>query len=248
MRVKFLFLSIPPILFLILFGFINCSGPTSHDPTPNQMRGGTDAGNPYTYKSIAALPKIFLPSDFPALSLNHRVLLVGPDKQYRNCQSAIDVAEPGDEVVIDAKFICSPIHLKNKGSSDQYVVIRSANLAQLSPQGTRINRTDSKNLAVIETAIDDYAVYAEEWSHHFYLAGLEIRVNSSFSQIHRGLVSVGPWYLTPVEQIPHSIVFSRSWIHAAPLQEVSSGVLLNGSAISIVALTTVPSRIFKRAC
>ncbi|MGZ3749316.1 MAG: hypothetical protein ACXVCD_18415, partial [Pseudobdellovibrionaceae bacterium] len=84
------------------------------------------------------------------------------------------------------------------------------------------------------TSVDDYAVFVAERAHHYHLAGIEIRVNANFNGIHRGLISVGPWNLTPADQIPHSIVFSRSWIHGNPLQEILNGIRLNGSAVSVV--------------
>lgn len=224
------------IFLLVLLGFMNCSEPhRSQDPSLYKNRNfGTDTGNPFTPSGIAQLPKVFLVSDLPPLSETHRILTVGKDKAYQNCQAAIDAALPGDEVVIDARYVCSPIRLKNKGASDQFIIIRTANLSQLPQQGTRISRADSENMAVIETSVDDYAIYAEEQAHHYHLVGLEVRVNPAFTGTHRGLVSVGPWYLTPREQIPRALVFSRSWIHGSPSQEVLNGVLLNGSEVSIV--------------
>ncbi|MGZ3825598.1 MAG: hypothetical protein ACXVCR_11630 [Bdellovibrio sp.] len=222
---------------LFTLSFVNCSGPLRNlFPSENKSFNylGTDTGNPLTYKGIAQLPNIFLISDFPQLPSNHQILTVGKDKQFQDCQAALDASLPGDEVVIDSGYICDPIILKDKGNSGQFIVIRTSAWQGLPMQGKRVSSADAASMAIVETSVDGYAVYAEEKANHYYLAGLEIRVNENFNGVLRGLVSVGPWYLTPTDQLPNNIIFSRVWMHGSPLQEILNGIIMNGSSISVV--------------
>jgi hypothetical protein len=233
-KMKQAYIFIVAFFFVLLTFFTNCSPAGFPQDSSSKRINGTDTGNPYRTEGVAALPKTFLLSDFPSLPNNHNVLLVGSNKTYSNCQTAIDAAQPGDEVVIDAGFVCQPIALRDKGTSEQYIVIRSSNSALLPPQGTRLSRANAADLAIIETSADAYAITFEENAHHYHLAGLEVRVNASFNGVLRGLISIGPWNLTPLESVPHHIVIARSWIHADSHHEILEAVRLNGSSISLV--------------
>jgi len=204
-------------------------------------RKGVETGNPMT--PIALLPKIFLNSDYPQLPADHRVLTVGKSgRDFTDCQSAVNAAKPGDEVVIDARFVCSRLVLPNKGLAEHYIVIRTANLEALPPQGTRISKSDAANLAVIETNNAEFAVgisdlppgsMASSEANHYYLIGLEIRVNPNVNVVNQYIVKLRNGGKN-LNQLPHDIVISRSWIHGNPNQEVRRGIDLNGLRISVV--------------
>jgi hypothetical protein len=185
--------------------------------------------------SPAALPKVLLNSNYPNLGVNHHVWTVGKGKQFSNCQPAIDSALPGDQVVIDAGFICSPIILRNKGTSTDYIVIRTSNLNLLPPQGTRISHSDAPNLAIIQTSVAGDVVNTEAQANHYHLVGLDIRLDPNANFINYGaLVRLGMGTETSIEQLPHDIVIARCWVHAGPLQEQKGGIVFNASATSIV--------------
>lgn len=239
--------SLTKILFALLaagliFSFNNCEGVGSgfiDHGVPSTK--GVEIGNPLT--GIAALPKIYLNSQFPTLPNGHRVFTVGmKDRDFTNCQSAVNAASPGDEVVIDAGFVCSHLILTDKGSASDYIVIRTANLQSLPPEGARISKADAPNLAVIESLNDEFAVgigdlpansTATSGVNHYYLVGLEIRVNPKVNIPNAYIVKLRNGG-TKLEQLPHDIVIGRSWVHGNPNQEIRRGVDLNGLRISIV--------------
>ncbi len=227
---------------ILILGFNNCGRvQTAPDGTDISFTKGVETGNPMT--AIAALPKIFLNSNYPNLPEGHRVLTVGHSgRNYTDCQSAVNAAAPGDEVVIDARFVCSRLVLPDKGPTDNYIVIRSANMSGLPPEGVRISKTDSANLAVIESKNDEFAVgigdlpansAATSAANHYYLLGLEIRVNPSVNIANAYIVKLRNGG-TSMDQLPHDIVIGRSWIHGNPDQEIRRGIDLNGLRISVI--------------
>lgn len=227
---------------VLILSYNNCDRvQTDSDVKSILSARGVETGNPMS--GIAALPKVYLDSDYPMLPSGRRILTVGKSgRDYSDCQSAINAARPGDEVVIDARFVCDRLVLPNKGSSTEYIVIRTANLAALPSQGTRISKQDAANLAVIETKNEEFAVgvsdlpansNATSAPNHYHLVGLEIRVNPEVKVPNEYIVKLRNGG-KKIEQLPHDIVISRSWIHGNPDQEIRRGVDLNGLRISIV--------------
>lgn len=229
------------IATLLVIGFNNCSQKQSVSLNKIFDNKGIETGNPMS--SAAKLPKIFLNSDYPVLPAAHKVLTVGStQRQFTNCQTAIDAANPGDEVVIDAGYVCSPVTLPAKGNSDLYIVIRTANVMSLPPEGVRVSKSDAAHFAVIETSTYDYAVGFADVSpglplasapHHYYLLGLEMRVNAKSKVVSENIVKLGN-NAKDLSLLPHDIVIARSWIHGNPSQEVRRGVGLNGLRISVI--------------
>jgi hypothetical protein len=229
------------IATVLIVSFNNCEriGTVPQgDGIPSQK--GVETGNPM---SGAILPKIYINSDYPLLPPAHRVLTVGTSgRNFTDCQSAVNAAAPGDEVVIDARFVCGRLVLPDKGNTEYYIVIRTANLAALPAEGTRISKKDAANLAVIETRDDGYAVgiadisstsSATSGANHYYLLGLEIRVNPGVNVINSNIVKLRNAG-KKLEQLPHDIVIARSWIHGNPNQEVRRGIDLNGLRMSLI--------------
>jgi hypothetical protein len=95
---------------------------------------------------------------------------------------------------------------------------------------------------VLETSSYQFAVGVEDVPsgstalispNHYYLLGLEIRVNPN-SKTKNGYIVKLRKSASRLEDLPHDIVIARSWIHGNPLQEVRTGIDLNGLRISVV--------------
>lgn len=220
----------------VLF-YNNCSMPVGRSggrggAGSDTQKGGVIVGNPD--QPTAMMPKVYLDSQFPMLTPGHAVLTVGANgRKFRSCQDAIDAAQPGDEVVIDAGYVCAPVTLGPKNGASA-LVIRTSDLSALSAEGTRISRQQAAHLAIIETSGDLPAVTFSDGAHNYHLVGLEIRVSAASKAVNYGIIEIGRGLVTSWQQIPHDITLARSWIHGGPNSEVKRGVQLDGLAVSIV--------------
>lgn len=227
---------------LLVFGFNNCQrmmGPIPESSVPSQK--GVETGNPMS--GPVALPKVFIDSSFPQLRNDRKILTVGKKgRNFTDCQSAVNAASPGDEVVIDAGYVCMHLVLPDKGDSSDYVVIRSSDVTALPPEGQRLSREDAAHLAIIETRNYEFAVGVEDVPsgsravispNHYYLLGLEMRVSAKSTQKNGYIVKLRK-EASSLADMPHDIVIARSWIHGNPGQEVRTGIDMNGLRISVV--------------
>lgn len=231
-------------VLMLIVSFNNCSRyglfPSAEDRISGIGSKGVETGNPMA--GSVALPKVFLDSSYPKLPSNHKILTVGAKgRLYNNCQSAVDAARPGDEVVIDAGFVCTHLVLPDKGNLQDFIVIRTADLPSLPPEGKRLSRTEASHLAILETNNYEFAVGVEDVPsgssatispNHYYLLGLEIRVNP-LAKTKNGYIVKLRKTASKLEDLPHDIVIARSWIHGNPDQEVRTGIEMNGLKISI---------------
>jgi hypothetical protein len=188
---------------------------------------------PQIQNSVAELPRVWLDSNVPSLPSSKRTLLVGNGKSYSSCQSAVDAAQPGDEIVIDAGFVCGRFVLKNKGASTEWIHIRSSKTNLLPSQGNRVRKSDSGNMAIVETTTTEAAIDVQTSAHHYFITGLEIRTISSLVPKNFGLVSLGTFTEDTMSEFPHHIMLDRVWIHGAPNVECKRGVSMAGAYQSI---------------
>jgi hypothetical protein len=163
------------------------------------------------------------------------VLTVGASgRMFTDCQAAEDAANPGDEIAIDPGFVCAPLTLRNKGSSTDWIVIRSAALASLPAEGNRVAPSDAPNMAIIEVNDVTAAVSTDPSAHHHRLVGLEIRLAATEAAENYHLVAFGTSTETSSATQPHDLAIDRCYIHAAANQEEKRGVELSAWNVSIV--------------
>jgi hypothetical protein len=238
---------LPFILFLlfICMGYENCSQ-VSGSGNHSEGAMGTVAGNPFTPDNIAALPEVELTTTYPQLPSTSQTLTVGNGSQYQysDCQQAINAAQPGDVVSIEAEgetgtaFVCNPIVLPSKPNpNNYYIVIQTANLTQLTqatPLGTRISSDDIPNLAVIETQTTS-AISAAASASYYYMVGIEARVAANTSLMGMGpIVELGSPVATSLSEAPSYITVASSYVHGTANQDTYMGVDFNGSAMAFV--------------
>jgi hypothetical protein len=223
---------VPVFILIVLFAYSNCSGGNSQSGKVGSTNE-TVLGNPL---KIAELPRVYLNSNYPTIPPGSVTWTVGNGKKFSDCQPAIDAANPGDIISVDAGFVCSPITLIFKNNPNgYYIVIQTANLNLLPPQGTRIGSSDEANLAIIETDSTTPAVVAAPQSNYYQLVGVEARVNASISLPTKvPIVVLGPSSITDLASAPNNIVIARSYVHGMPNQDNYVGIEFNGTAISVV--------------
>ncbi len=158
---------------------------------------------------------------------NVRVIKVPPGG---NIQAAIEQANSGDIVELQAGAVYSgQINLPNKPLTD-YVTIRSSAAADLPPD-KRVEPEQKASMAIILSGmLGRAAVAATNGAHHYRFVGIEFATSSA--SYNYGLIQLGKGEKRP-ELVPHDIEIDRSYIHP-----YKSGVTRRGIAINS-ANTTV---------
>src|SRR5258705_2255230 len=137
-------------------------------------------------------------------------------------QAAIDVANCGDEIVLEPGATFSGnFTLRYKGACSgtiaDYITIRTANMSGIPSAGTRITPAHGSAMAKLVASSSAPVLEAEANAHHYKLIGIEI-TNVGGSVVTQELVLLGSRSSgggIPFTQHPHHITFDRCWIHEA---------------------------------
>jgi hypothetical protein len=158
-----------------------------------------------------------------ATGATHRVSRGG------DLQAALDVARPGDEIVLEAGAVfVGPFVLPAK-NGDAWITIRSGAEA-LPPAGTRVTPAFAASMPKLETS-GVPAVTTEPGAHHYRLVGLELRPKPG--SFVKNLVLLGYAESSPAT-VPHHIVFERCYLHGDPAVGSRRGIALNGSHLAVL--------------
>ena len=147
-----------------------------------------------------------------------------------NLQSAINSAQPGDTIVLEAgATYIGDFVLPNKSGSS-YITIQSSRIGEL-PEGVRVGPAQAPLLARLHSASSASPIIkTAAGAHHYRLIGLEITTPTT--ALVYDLVRFGEWFQTSTE-IPHDLVIDRSYIHGHATQDSQRGVTLNGAEITV---------------
>src|SRR5215203_5112049 len=146
-------------------------------------------------------------------------------------QRAIDRANPGDVIVVEANATYTgPFTLPKKGGSS-YITIQSSRVAEL-PESVRVGPDKSALFAKLQSSdAGQPVIKTVAGSHHYRFVGVEISTATADTKVY-DLVQLGDAKQTAA-QVPHDFVIDRSYIHGFPTQDVQRGVSLNGSEITV---------------
>jgi hypothetical protein len=154
-------------------------------------------------------------------------IYVGPGGSL---QAAIDAAQPGDRILLaPGTTFSGNFRLPNKGSSDQYITIRSAAPdALLPPDGVRVTPADAPNLPRIQSPTTMAALRTDAGAHHWRLQWLEFGPND---RGYHEIISLGAADSTQTSlgQVPHHIVLDRVYVHGDPVIGQKRGIGLNSA-------------------
>jgi len=144
-------------------------------------------------------------------------------------QAALDAAQPGDRITLEAGATYEgPFRLPSK-SGDGWIVIASNQIAEL-PADRRVGPSDAGHMPRL-IAASKSAIIADSGAHHYRFAGVEVTpANGEF--LHN-LIELGSddAHLT---DIPHHVVFDRSYIHGDPKKGTRRGIAMNGRDMAVV--------------
>ena len=159
----------------------------------------------------------------------------GPNKIIRvppggNLQAAIDRAEGGDIVELQAGAVYSgTIDLPNKPLTD-FVTIRSSGVGNL-PADKRVDPAQRSSMAaIVSGALGHPAVSASNGANHYRFVGIEFTASSA--TYNYGLVTLGSGE-SRADKLPHDIEIDRSYFHPYKGGVARRGLALNSANTTV---------------
>src|SRR5689334_14155353 len=147
-----------------------------------------------------------------------------------NLQSALNAAQPGDTIVLDAGAVYAGDFVLPYKSGSSYITIQSSRVGEL-PDGVRVGPAQSALFAKLQSASTaGQVIRTAAGAHHYRFIGIEI--STATTALTYDLVRFGESTQTATD-VPHDLVIDRSWIHGFDTQDVQRGVSLNGSEITV---------------
>ncbi|HEY0961594.1 MAG TPA: right-handed parallel beta-helix repeat-containing protein [Pseudomonadales bacterium] len=173
----------------------------------------------------AALPEQSVDTAMPANTATPIAVRAGD-----SFQAALDSAQPGDVIELEAGAeFRGPFTLPNK-QGEGWIVVRSAQHANLPEAGTRIEPAHAASMPVL-TAEGEPVLATAPGAHHFRFIGIEIRpVDGSFIY---NLVELGDGTDT-ADEMAHHIVFDRCYLHGDPQKGARRGIAMNSAHTAVI--------------
>ncbi|HJR41079.1 MAG TPA: hypothetical protein VJ812_03270 [Gemmatimonadaceae bacterium] len=150
-----------------------------------------------------------------------------------NLQQALDQAQPGDVVTLQAgASYVGNFYLRNKSGSGWITIRTSASDASLPAPGTRITPAYAGVLPKILSPNSMPALGTDNSAHHYRLIGIEVGVTSS-TTLNYGLVRLG----SPshgATQIANNIILDRVYLHGHGTVHLKRCVELNSATSAVI--------------
>ncbi len=156
-------------------------------------------------------------------------------KAGENLQAAIDAAQPGDTLVLEAgATFQGPIRLPNK-AGEGTITLTSSALAQLPGAGGRVGPAHAASMPkIVAPGRGEPAIQADAGAHHYALVGLELTQADDKAMTY-DLVRIGNGDAsqTRLDQVPHHFLIDRCYLHGLPASELKRGIALNGAHVTV---------------
>ncbi len=188
---------------------------------------GCPAGTAVDPEIGQALPQAVVDTTFVPPSGETISVAAGED-----LQAAIDAAQPGDVVEIEAgATFTGSVTLPNKPGSD-WITIRTSTPDADLPEGQRVGPADAPKLAKIVMPADTGpAIAFANGAHHYRLIGIEVTPSPGVF-IH-SLIDVGSG-VSSAADVPHHVIVDRSFVHGDATAGSRRGVALGGAHVAII--------------
>lgn len=145
-----------------------------------------------------------------------------------NLQQAIDQAQPGDTITLEAGSSYSGQFRLRQKTGNSFITITTAGSDVIPPPDIRITPDDAVAVAKIISPDDGPAIVTDDGAHHYRLVGLEVTVPDGIYSLE--LISLGSATATNPAQLASDIELDRLYIHPDANRGGKRGVTLNSAA------------------
>ncbi|MDX6693404.1 MAG: hypothetical protein QOF02_1007, partial [Blastocatellia bacterium] len=157
-------------------------------------------------------------------------------KAGSNLQSAINAAQPGDTILLEAgATFRGPFTLPNKGAATEWITIRTSTPdASLPAAGERISPADAPLLPKLLAPGGASAIQTAPAAHHYRLVGLEFKSPENSGLVY-DLVKLGDGSSAQntLDKVPHHLTLDRCLVTASASQQMKRGVALNSAETTV---------------
>ena len=201
--------------------------------TPGTPVPGGATGGSYGSATAAELPRLSVNTTYPSAARQVRVAAGA------NLQTAIDAAQPGDELLLaPGATFSGNFYLRNKGVLNGWITIRTdLPDATIGAAGTRMtpSRAAAARLARIVTPNIYSALTTVIGANHYRFTGVEIAVASSVIDMN-ALVRLGDNTTAQNSAATTAgfLIFDRTYIHGNPSGQLKRCVMMNSATTAVV--------------
>jgi hypothetical protein len=177
------------------------------------------------------LPRVVLDTRYLPPSGTVRTVAAGG-----NLQAAIDAAQPGDILLLEAGATFTGNFTLPAKTGSEWIVIRSAAPdASLPAAETRVTPAFSAVLPKLISPNTVSTLRAMPGAHHYRLIGIEITVVSNITQ-NSEIVKLGDGSSAQnsLTQVPYDIILDRVYVHGHSSLNVGRCVAFNGGATAVI--------------
>jgi len=198
----------------------------------------------------AELPRVVVDTHY--VEPRGRVLQVPAGGDF---QAALDRAAPGDVIELAAGAVYEGHFILPKKRGQEWIVIRSSEIAQLPPPGKWVDPSMAPLMPKLEGDAAPVITTAPG-AHHYRFIGIEIRPGTQarfsagwFWQMLKGWITqadAAPSGFTGqtlvmlgsdrrrVEDLPHHLIFDRCYLHGDHLHGTRRGIALNARNAAVI--------------
>ena len=180
-----------------------------------------------------ALPKIFLETGVAATPVSGKTIEVGPGGDF---QAALDKAQPGDEVVLQAgAAYTGNFILPAKQGSGKWITIRTSNMTGLPQEGTRVGPRHAAAMPKIVDPNGSGAINTALRAGYYRLIGLDVTLSPK-AKLVWALVNLGNGgkEQNSLDLVAHHLILDRMYIHGDPKHDCFRCVALNSASSAMI--------------
>jgi hypothetical protein len=175
------------------------------------------------------LPRTYLDTDPVPVTGQTITVAAGDD-----LQAALDAAEPGDRVLLEAGATFTGNFTLRAKSGAGWITIAGTDSAALPPPGQRLTPAHAAALPKIVTPNSSPAVATAPDAHHYRLVGVEVTADAE-SKSAGALVALGSGSnQSTLTEVPHDLVLDRVYVHGHATLSFPRCVTLNSAATAVV--------------